>query len=75
MSRSKQTQPRLQRDGYACTYPTIIVELSLAEVSVLALVDSVAVAREGGLGDGARAEALDVHQVVRRIHYAEGNPV
>ena len=56
-------------------YPTIIVELGLAEVAVLTLVDSVAVAREGGLGDGARAEALDVHQVVRRIHYAEGNPV
>ena len=56
-------------------YPTIIVELGLAEIAVLTLVDSVAVAREGGLGDGARAEALDIHQIVRRVHHAEGNPV
>ena len=56
-------------------YPTIIVELGLAEVAVLALVDSVAVAREGGLGDGARAEALDIHQIVRRVHNPQGNPV
>ena len=53
---------------------TVVVELGLAEITILALVDSPTRTREGGCGNGARPKALNVHQVVCRVENPEGNP-